>query len=91
MPYSGNAAFLTARIPIEIMHRLDAKAQELDMTRSTLVRRIFEIVLLTPGELAERQRRANAICEWIRNGADPANDPEDEWNPPPTRPAPRAE
>ena len=81
MPYSGNAAFLTARIPIEIMNRLDAKAQELDMTRSTLVRRIFEIVLLTPDELKERQRRANAICDWIRNGMDPAKDPEDEWCP----------
>jgi predicted DNA-binding protein len=82
MPYySGNSGFLTARIPIELIERMDAKAQELGTSRSMIVRQVLEMIFLEPRELTELIKKENAIRVWLRSGAKPEDDPEAEWNP----------
>jgi hypothetical protein len=71
---------LTARVPDDLINRLDAKARELQITRGMLVRTVLETLVSTPDELRERIRRESAIRKWIRNGCDPDKDPEKEWN-----------
>src|SRR6266478_5682421 len=66
MPYSGPIAYLNARIPIELLERLDSKAQEFDLTRSMLIRSILEMMFLTPDEIQSRVDKERAIAALVK-------------------------
>ncbi len=66
MPYSGPIAYLNARIPIELLERLDSKAQEFDLTRSMLIRSILEMIFLTPDEIQSRVDKERAIAALVK-------------------------
>jgi hypothetical protein len=79
--YSGNRAYLNARIPVELLNRLHERAHDLQITKSMLVRSILEMCLLTRDELTERLNRERQIQNWIRAGMPEGQDPEATWNP----------
>src|SRR5262249_50336379 len=64
--YSGESGHFNARLPIELINRLEARAQDLQITKSMLVRTLLAIVLLTRDELAERVNSERHIQQLIR-------------------------
>ncbi len=79
--YSGQSRLMTMMMPIELIDRVDAKAKQFGTNRSHFIRLILELMILTPDEYKARAAKENAIKTWIASGADPAKDPEAEWNP----------
>jgi hypothetical protein len=77
--YSGETAYLNARIPIELFDRLEAKVKALDTTRSLLVRSILEMMFLSPDELKAISDRERAVSRWVRAGM-PEPDPTAEFD-----------
>ena len=78
--YSRESGHFNARLPIDLINRLEAKAHDLQTTKSMLVRTILEMAILTPDEIKERIRRENAIRQWFKAGMPEDTNPEKEWN-----------
>jgi hypothetical protein len=74
MKYSGETINLNARVPIELLKRLDVQAKSFDVTRSDLIRSILEPLFFTPEELYRRYDKERTISAWIRAGM-PEPDP----------------
>jgi predicted DNA-binding protein len=78
--YSGESGHFNARLPIELINRLEAKANDLQTTKSMLARTILEMILLTPEAIKERVRKENALRLWFKAGMPEDTNPEKEWN-----------
>jgi hypothetical protein len=74
--YSGESWHFNARLPIELVNRLEARARDLHVTKSMRFRTILEMILLTPDELNERVRRENAFRQWFKLGMPDDKNPE---------------